>query len=206
MYRVFAGLVTLQILFLLNLWLMTSQGENVLKALHLAKGREVVGIIGISGGPLVQIIVLLFLIYIINNSNKEGLKKFPAFGLEFENDKFERHGVIGAFLLICIFPLFAFAHFWDRFLKYQAWNNQLTLKGEEVGLWEVVSGCHFLAWNKCRYGAISGAYTKNEVAVSFVPFWQPFLAATLTLISLGLTIALSVRFYRLLKGFEADKG
>lgn len=80
---------------------------------------------------------------------------------------------------LTIFPqVLALFYFWSRFPKGKAWNRN----GVEVQLWEYVSPVFFFDWNAHSYGS------NLENAASYLPFWQPLIMASGTVIVTVITI------------------
>lgn len=129
----------------------------------------------LSFGQWIQATSLVFVLIFLSHTEPHHFL-FPRFvGSGISADDMEAPGLALiwewiSIAIILVLPLIGMAYWWIVFLdaNHGAW---VKATNEEVGLFDLVRGCHFFGkWDVCRYGHLPAGEGKGD---SFAPFWQP---------------------------------
>lgn len=185
MNKLWNTLATFYVLYILgSLFMDRTNNRDVIESFNPSENWSSIPIFYLSFGSLLSIAVLYICYQITAHENKQGWEnRMPGLWL----DDSQMHGLLKKwkvvlFSLILIFPIVLQVHFWRRFHDWQAWSNVKT--PEVVSLYELVSPAYLLSWDSYRYGDFSNMNEEGWHGVSYVPFWQPVIMLTLSLITL----------------------
>lgn len=199
MQKLWSTIATFNVLFILNLWVMDRTNRSLISVFNPAQNWSAVPIFGLSIGSLSTILSGILMLKIIQiRDNYDGLEKLPSLWIEkFENEKFLRQWKVTVLFITVAFPLLAQIHFWRRFNEWSAWTHHENSEGVIVSLYQYVPINYLLKWDSFRYGNYTKMAIDGWEGVSFVPFWQPVIMATLTLVCFLLSVKVVIStFYK----------
>lgn len=201
MSKIWSTVATFTTLFLLDLVIMTSTNESQIEVFNLARNRSEVPIFGLSLGSLFTVVSSsLMLVLIPHRGGMAWVDRVPPLWVDpRESERFRRAWKGFSLCLTAVFPLLAQLLFWFKFHHpdFEAWINDGADPPTQVSLYEPVSFLLVFDWDMHRYGDSANIRLPEGGGVSYLPFWQPILMGTLSLVSLVLTFAI---FQRVLAG------
>ena len=199
MAKIWSTITTFTILFLLDLWLMTSTDRSHIDIFPLARNKSEVPIFGLSLGTLLAVLSSALMLALIPRSTRASwVERVPTLWVDpTEHARFRCVWKGATLFMAVVFPLGAQFHFWRKFhhRDFKAWINDGSDPPTLVSLYEPVSPLLIFDWDKHRYGNPLNMQLSDGGGVSYLPLWQPVLMVMLSLASLILAVAILRRVF-----------
>lgn len=189
--------------YTLNMWIFDRTGESAIDVITFGASLEYVSLYSLTFGAIVAL-VSYWMFYEVSKSTTGTTwsDNIPTLWVSLDGATNSQRTAwkIGVFFIVIIFPLFANAHFWNRFEAWDAWDNcNATQYDQIVDKWSYpstsfVKDCDF--WDAYRYGDFQKRTVEKHGGISFVPLVEPVICVALSvgMFAFSLFIAFTLFF------------
>ena len=196
--KVWSFLVVVLLYLSLNVWSITQQWQLSLPGNPFKDGKTTPYGVALYGvllcGPLFILVCIVIRLYSAHSLGPEWENRFPRFG-DFELDTSKSEAKAFQVIALCLFvliPLGGIVHFQNKMMTGSVFRKKepCPSTGSCLAATASISGWSQMLFHGPKDVGTEGRLVydpdlKNDIAPTFIPFWEPWGLLTASLVSVG---------------------